>query len=264
MGVRRADNRGLRFALVRVLHCVVLGCAMGVPARAATAPPHKEEDPTDVSDVTSRPGIGDATRTVPQASVMVNPGFTLSGPASLRGGQVNSVAPDLLVRAGLTRDLELRAAVVADASRGALSVTPSFAFGVQVMREDRFLPEVLVIPSLFLPSTGLADAVGELRVSAGRSLGAIWVDVNAAALLDRNGPAVSGTLAAGAMLPGGLGPFVEIYAHAPWPTFAPDMGVDAGLGWKLTRNLAFDISAGWTFFGDRRGFVSLGASILWP
>ena len=250
--------------VVRVVVSALVAAVVGTAASAAAAEP--EPAPIEVGALTSRPGVGDTAQAMPLGAIIVNPGLTVSGPPVSVGAPSPSTAPDILVRVGIAHGVEARGAVSFDAVGKSVVMSPSFALAGQLLTESDFVPAMLGIVTLSLPTAADPTALGgELRISEAKGFGQFGIGSNAALSVEATGAALSGTLGASMALRPGMSPFLEIFGDGRfYPVAASfELGADAGVGVQITRTVAVDVSAGGTFLGTQSLFVSVGASFLW-
>jgi hypothetical protein len=213
-----------------------------------------------VGAITSRPGFADAAHVVPVGLILTNVGLNVEGTL---GDAAATAIPDFMMRVGVADNLELRLGGFM-ATAGTLPVAAFAAAGVQVIEEDDTAPGLIALITVFLPpEPDLADTVVEGRLSGAKGFGDFGLNANVGMLA---GPTTSGWLATVGAGYGVLGfsPFVELYAEGGFgpSSTLPTVGVDAGFGYQITRDLAVDLSAGSVFLGRPDAFVSAGLSWL--
>ena len=174
--------------VVRVVVSALVAAVVGTAASAAAAEP--EPAPIEVGALTSRPGVGDTAQAMPLGAIIVNPGLTVSGPPVSVGAPSPSTAPDILVRVGIAHGVEARGAVSFDAVGKSVVMSPSFALAGQLLTESDFVPAMLGIVTLSLPTAADPTALGgELRISEAKGFGQFGIGSNAALSVEATGAA---------------------------------------------------------------------------
>lgn len=247
----------------------------GKPAAVNALPAGKGELPEMVAD---RPDFTESTDVVGRGVIQTENGFTVErsqGGSSLAG-------PELLVRIGLGKRLELRAGgdgFLSERMPGASMVSghSDVELGVKVLLfdEGRHRPAISLIPIVSAPlgsagfSSGGYDptlkAALEKDLPRGFSLGG---NVNFSSLSTPCGRFLQTALgaSAGHSLGGGFRGFWEIFGFTPWEKDGSTAGIaDTGASRSIGRNAQVDIRIGKRLTSSGPGwFWGMGVAFRQP
>lgn len=218
---------------------------------------------------TDRPDFTESTSTVPRGRFQLEGGYTFTYDRE-RGRRTSAhTAPELLLRAGLLDDLELRVGWegytwaqergpgetrvgrpvwIEDNVQGAAD--PYFAVKYKVFDQSGLRPDFALIPGLTVPtgSDGFSsgDVDPEVKLAWGYDLDERWSlagNVNLAVPTDdgRRFFQSAASLAAGFALREDVGTYIEYYGFYPnaWHTDGAHV-LNTGLTWQITPNLQLD------------------------
>ena len=189
-----------------------------------------------------RPGIADSSTVVGPKTLQVEAGLE-------RDSHPDLITTPLLVRYGLTKQLELRFETAGWAHAGGHDGLAPASLGVKYHFLDQ--PSLGVIARVFPPSgSGIFkshETDADMRLAADKDLSEQWsVEGNlGVAHSDHDNFAT-----AAATLQYNLSPKVNVFIDAGATSSPSSLIVDAGAAWIIGKDLQLDVSAGWGAHGE--------------
>ncbi|HJW95039.1 MAG TPA: transporter [Thermoanaerobaculia bacterium] len=200
-----------------------------------------------------RPGIADGSQVVNAGTLQVELGAE-------RDSNPDLLTTPLLLRYGLTRQLELRVETAGFAHIGGHDGVAPLSLGAKFHFLDA--PSLGLIARLFPPSgSGIFrshETDADLRLAADKDLSDRWsVEGNLGiAREDRDNHAL-----AAATLQYNVTPKMNVFVDAGLETAPSSLTIDAGAAWIIGKDLQLDVSAGWGAHGDTPDrFIAAGIS----
>ncbi|MCO6439830.1 MAG: transporter [Nitrococcus mobilis] len=240
--------------------CAAVFCSAVAAVEPASGKPEPNflgvrKVPLEKPITTDRPSFGNAAVTVPSGHFLLESGYRYGrdGDDSVHNG------PVLLLRSGLTRNLELRIGwdgyVHGGNDRRGFGNT-RIGLKVQALREQALTPSLVVIPELVLP-TGDEDVVADevepmVRMAWGHTLTpstAISGNFNVAARADANSNrhrlVYAASLAAGFALSARISGYIEYFGIFRESGLGRDShSIDSGLAYLVSNRLQVDAFVG--------------------